>query len=426
MGFLVPLLAIGTLIAIAAGGKKKKATGDQPPAMSDIEGAGAQMATLYSRLMDPSKTNLVELEQGANLLQANGHPDWAGNVYSKISSLKAQQSAAAQGQGAAQAAAVEAQEAAKKAGAAKAEAAKQSWEQAAGGRPDDATLTATYQAAMSPGMTDVGQMQYAVAVLRAYGHENEAAQIEARIVKLQNENKADLGTEVATKAPTGQPVVLNDRPASIEPGDEDSGGAEEEDASEAEPTELTKAETAPEADPIGTIRLARNLKAAEETSNWKTALQPDVQSWQSRAGLTADGKFGPKSALRMGEEVGILPRVRYWSNSGGTKEQQVSRYRSDLNALADRIEAKGPEYRLHAAGLRVSAAQEDGRGFPSRPAKDPNATANAKLAADAVAATEGEPSELAKMKELLKLGPEGLKEYYEQRQAAKSTLGIGA
>jgi hypothetical protein len=423
-GMIVPVLAIAAIAAMMLGKKKKPG---ETPAMSDIEGADKQMGALYSRLMDPTKTNLTELTEGARILQGNGYHEWAGNLYAKISSIQAQAQTTAQSAGAAQAAAVEAQEAAKKAGELKAEAAKKEWEQAAGGRPSDNVLTETYLAAMKPDMADVGQLQYAAAVLQAYGKTNEAAQVRAKIAKLQADGTADAGTKVDAVKPGGQPVVLDETgigttPATIEAGDEDEGGREE--TSEATPAEeeppaLAQEETTPQADPIGTIKLARNLIAAEESSNWKTSLQPDIKSWQTKAGLTSDGKFGPKSALRMGEEVGILPRVRYWSKTGGTKSQQLERYRSDLNALADKLEAKDPKMQAHASALRISAVNEDGAGYPASPKKDSDATARAKRAAETVAETEGDAAEAAKLKELLKLGPQGLAEYYASRQAKR-------
>jgi hypothetical protein len=422
-GMIVPVLAIAALAAMMLG-KKKKSSG--PPAMADID-ADKQMGALYSRLMDPTKTNITELTEGARLLQANGRHEWAGNIYAKISSLQAQAQTSAQSAGAAQAAAAEAQEAAKKAGELKAEAAKKEWEQAAGGRPSDEVLTETYLAAMKPDMADVGQLQYAAAVLQAYGKTNEAAQVRAKIAKLQAEGTADAGTNVDAVKPGGQPVVLDETgigsttPATIEAGDEDEGGRDEETPSTTadEIPPLAQEETTAQADPIGTIRLARNMIAAEESSNWKTALQPDIKSWQTRAGLSSDGKFGPKSALRMGEEVGILPRVRYWSKTGGTKTQQLEKYRSNLNALADQLEAKNPKMQAHASALRISAVNEDGGGYPAAPKKDSDATARAKKAAETVAETEGDAAEAAKLKELLKLGPQGLAEYYAQRQTKR-------
>lgn len=430
-GALIPILALVT-IGIAAATRKKKpapATGPEAPPMHEIEGADEQMAALYARLMDPTKTNIVELEQGARLLQGNGYPEWAGNIYSKISSLRAAEQIKAQGEAAAKAAAEAAAEAARAAGEAKAEAARKEWEQAYGGRPSDEMLTKTFLAAMDPSLTDIGQLTYAAAVLQAYGKTNEAAQVRARIAKLQAEGTADAGTSVDRTVPGGTAVVLDEgsgpKPATIEPADEDLG-TEEPDEEEVEPTApppaIAEEETKPPADPIGTIRLARNLIAQEEKSNWKTALQPEVQSWQARAELVTDGKFGPNSAVRMGEEVGILPKIRYWSATGGTKETQLAKYRSRLHALADSLEAKDPKLRAHANALRISASSETGQGYPSAPAKIPDSTKNAELASDVVS-TDIDKAELA---QLLKLGPEGMADYYARQQAAKETLGVGA
>jgi len=430
-GAVLALLGLGGLLAAAvASGKKKKKPDEETP-MSEIEGADAQMAALYARLMDPAKTNIVELEQGAAILRGNGHNDWAGNVYSKISSLRATEAAQAASASAAAAATAQAQEAARAAGDAKADAAKAEWEQAYGGRPSEDMLAKTYTAAMDPSLTDVGQLQYAAAVLQAYGKPNEAAQVRARIAKLEADGTASTATDVSVKTPSGTPVVVVDTrtspspmPSTVEPTDEDTGSEAAEEPTPtmtppAEPPPLADEETKPAADPIGTIRLARQMISAETKSNWKTSLKPEITSWQRRASLTADGLFGPKSALRMGEEVGILPRVRYWSKTGGTKQQQLDRYRADLNALADRLEAD-PKMRAHANALRISASAETGQGYPATTTANPAATKQADAAAG-VASSEIDKDAL---RELLKLGPEALADYYARQAEAKETLGV--
>jgi hypothetical protein len=428
---VLALLGLGGLIAAAAASGKKKKPREEEPPMHEIEGADQQMAALYARLMDPAKTNIVELEQGAAILRGNGHNDWAGNVYSKISSLRATEAAQAASASAAAAATAQAQEAARAAGDAKAEASKAEWEQAYGGRPSEEMLAKTYTSAMDPSLTDVGQLQYAAAVLQAYGKTNEAAQVRARIAKLESEGTASTATDVAVTKPGGTPVVVVDTststapiPSTVEAEDEDTGTEAEDEpepipAPPAKPPPLAEEETKPIADPIGTIKLARKMIAAETRSNWKTALKPEITSWQSRAGLTADGLFGPKSALRMGEEVGILPRVRYWSKTGGTKQQQVDRYRADLNALADRFESD-PKMRAHANALRISASAETGQGYPASTQANPTATKEADAAAG-VASSEIDKDAL---RELLKLGPEALADYYERQGQAKETLGV--
>jgi hypothetical protein len=104
---------------------------------------------------------------------------------------------------------------------------------------------------------------------------------------------------------------------------------------------------------------------AESSKNWKTALSNDIKVWQAVMGLTADGKFGPKSALAMATEVGILPLIRYWASTGGSQSQQLSAYRDALNTLATSVAAKNP---AQSIALRSSAAYEGAQGYSTSPA----------------------------------------------------------
>lgn len=133
-------------------------------------------------------------------------------------------------------------------------------------------------------------------------------------------------------------------------------------------TPLAAEEVKPGNDPRGTIALAQLLLSEQGKPNWKY-VSPAVTDWQKRMGLTADGKFGPGSALMMAREVGVLPFVRYFSLGGsGTKAGALSDYRGRLKALALDIGKTAPE---HAAALLRSADQETGLGWPvavSKPA----------------------------------------------------------
>jgi hypothetical protein len=124
-------------------------------------------------------------------------------------------------------------------------------------------------------------------------------------------------------------------------------------------TPLQTTETHPAIDTNGTIALAKSMIDREQMSGWKSALQPDIMSWQRRVGLTGDGKFGPGSALRMAQEVGILPVVRYWPASS-QKNVAVPQYQSQLRALADSVQSANP---AHAEALRLSAAFEQGQTY---------------------------------------------------------------
>lgn len=126
-------------------------------------------------------------------------------------------------------------------------------------------------------------------------------------------------------------------------------------------TSLPAEETKPENDPNGTIALARLLLERETAPAWREALKSAVKTWQLKTGLVADGKFGPKGALRMAEEAGIIPLVRFWP-SGSQKAAALADYRAQLRALADSI-AKTKDGEAHAAALRQSAAVEDARAY---------------------------------------------------------------
>jgi hypothetical protein len=125
---------------------------------------------------------------------------------------------------------------------------------------------------------------------------------------------------------------------------------------------IAVAETTPEADPNGTIALARAMLAAEGSSDWRE-VSAAVESWQGVDGLSKpDGKFGTGSALRMAQEVGVMPLIRYWSTGGKTLAQQLQAYRVALYDRARAVNAAGNP--THAAALVSSAAREKGQGWP--------------------------------------------------------------
>jgi hypothetical protein len=134
------------------------------------------------------------------------------------------------------------------------------------------------------------------------------------------------------------------------------------------PTVLHSEEVKLDQDPHGTIALAKSMINAESLAGWKTALSNDIKAWQARMGLTADGKFGPKSALKMAEEVGILPLVRYYASTGGTKAQQVTAYRTSVGTVASNVYATNP---AHSISLRSSQNYEQGQGYVTSPAAVP-------------------------------------------------------
>jgi len=131
--------------------------------------------------------------------------------------------------------------------------------------------------------------------------------------------------------------------------------------SKADEPPLAQVETSPIADPNGTIKLARDMLAREQLSGWRGALSGPVESWQRRVGITADGKFGPGSALKMGSEVGILPRIRFWPKSSPSKSAALTKYRNDLFTLAANLIAQGKKE--HGEAVKTSAEAEDARAF---------------------------------------------------------------
>jgi hypothetical protein len=140
----------------------------------------------------------------------------------------------------------------------------------------------------------------------------------------------------------------------------------------------------PAIDTHGSVALAGKLINAESTKSWKTAFASDVAAWQKLMGLIADGKFGPKSALAMGAEVGVLPLIRYYSSTGGSKAQQVAAFKTALGALASAVYAKNPAL---SVALRSSQDYEQGQGYVTAPAAIP-ATARVAQAAKLNAALQ--------------------------------------
>jgi len=151
------------------------------------------------------------------------------------------------------------------------------------------------------------------------------------------------------------------------------------------PVAVQVQEVNPTLDTNGTIALAAQMINAESSKGWKTALSTPIKAWQSKMKLTADGKFGPKSALLMANEVGILPLIRYYASTGGSQAQQLAAYRTALGALASQVYSSNP---AHSIALRSSQNYEQGQGYSTSPAAVP-ATARVAQAAALTAALKG-------------------------------------
>lgn len=96
---------------------------------------------------------------------------------------------------------------------------------------------------------------------------------------------------------------------------------------------------------------------AEATAKWKR-VEAALKPWQRARQLKEDGKFGPKSALTMAAETGLLPIIRYWP-AGAQPGKAVPEFRAALIALAN--DAAEPR----ATQLRAAAEREQGQGFGS-------------------------------------------------------------
>jgi hypothetical protein len=135
------------------------------------------------------------------------------------------------------------------------------------------------------------------------------------------------------------------------------------------PTELADRETDARNDPNGTVALARLLIARENAPGWKEDLKPDVEEWQRRVGLGADGKFGLHSAKRMAYEVGILPLVRFWTlGKHWDKASALKDYRATMAGVIADLRKLSPASHAHVRALEASIQREQAQGFPSKPA----------------------------------------------------------
>jgi hypothetical protein len=107
--------------------------------------------------------------------------------------------------------------------------------------------------------------------------------------------------------------------------------------------------------PADTAALARLMLQDESGPNWKKKY-PSLMTWQGKRGLTTDGKFGPGSALRMAQEIGTLPIVRFWPK-GSQREPAVQAFRELLIEEAQ----NAPEPRK--SQLYAATEREQGQGF---------------------------------------------------------------
>ncbi|OHB73606.1 MAG: hypothetical protein A2V70_01280 [Planctomycetes bacterium RBG_13_63_9] len=398
MGAAKVLIPVGLLLGVGAGvglaiWKTKKASASPLEEAPKTPTSGttvteSMLADEYARAMDPATQDLDYLKKSADFLRANGKTDWAGNVSSKIASIQAGKGAAiaaAQADVAAQAAAIPTDVA----------AFKQQWE-ATTPAPSQDDVDKMYDWAMKPDTVDPAWVQMAYQTVLAYDQSSaktaRVAVLGDKLTKLKSGTygvaaqptsplqpaapapqvvvHTPEGETVETPVPTPQQVAAEAEPKEgtplppLPPEPSPLPPAQQPPTTKQVP-ELAKEETSEAADPNGTIAVARAMIDVESRPGWKADLQPLIQNWQKKVGLTADGKFGPGSALKMGEEVGVLPLIRYYPKGSPTKESAVRAYQTKLYTLADKLTSQGK--REHALAIRASAEHEKGQSWPKTP-----------------------------------------------------------
>lgn len=78
--------------------------------------------------------------------------------------------------------------------------------------------------------------------------------------------------------------------------------------------------------------VAALLLRAEANKGWKSAHKDAVRAYQGRKNLTADGLFGPGTALKMALDTGVAPIVRYWPKGSWKGSPQFMSYIEGLKA----------------------------------------------------------------------------------------------
>ncbi len=109
-----------------------------------------------------------------------------------------------------------------------------------------------------------------------------------------------------------------------------------------------------------TLDVMSTMLAREGHPGWKVH-EPKLEPWQKARGLFVDGLFGTKSGLRMGQEVGTIPLVRYWPKGSYPSGTWLRDYQASLRHLA----SQAPEPRR--AQLIKAAEREQGQGFGKAP-----------------------------------------------------------
>lgn len=114
--------------------------------------------------------------------------------------------------------------------------------------------------------------------------------------------------------------------------------------------------------PGDTIDVAAAMLAAEgNNTTWRSQQIPGLAEWQQARGLTADGKAGTGTLLRMAQEIGTIPIVRAWPSGSYPTGHWLPDYKASLMQIAQ------TKTGAHKDFLERSAARENGQGFGTPP-----------------------------------------------------------
>ncbi len=114
--------------------------------------------------------------------------------------------------------------------------------------------------------------------------------------------------------------------------------------------------------PADTIAVAQTMLNNESNgTQWRAMASPGLAAWQTARGLVGDGQFGPKSGLKMAQEIGAIPIIRGWPRGSVRGGPQMADYKASLMQIAQ------TKTGAHRDLLERSAAREDGQGFGTPP-----------------------------------------------------------